>query len=57
MVREVTKNLEVTLTDLQKSSSESPFQPTRRMTISAALLSIRPYGKVARWKTLLAKDI
>ena len=49
MVREVTKNLMVTLTELQSSSVEMG-EPSRRTAISAALC-----GRVARWKPLLSK--
>jgi transposase len=51
LVRKVTKNLMVTLTELQSSSVEIG-EPSRRTTISAALQS-GLYGRVARWKPLL----
>ena len=54
MVREVTKNLMVTLTALQSSSVEMG-EPSRRTTISAALHKSDLYGGVARRKPLLSK--
>ena len=54
MVREVTKNLMVTLTELQRSSVEMG-EPSRRTTISAALHQQGLYGRVARRKPLLSK--
>ena len=53
LVREVTKNPMVTLTDLQSSSLEMG-DPSRRTTISAALRQSDVYGRVARWKLLLS---
>jgi transposase len=53
-VREVTKNLMVTLTELQCSSVEMG-EPSRRTTISAALHQSGLYGRVARQKPLLSK--
>ena len=50
---EVTKNLMVTLRELQRSSVEMG-EPSRRTTISAALQSDL-YGRVARRKPLLSK--
>jgi hypothetical protein len=54
LVREVTKNPIVTLTELQISSVVMG-EPSRRTTISAALHQSGLYGKVARWKPLLSK--
>ena len=54
MVREMTKNLMVTLTELQSSSVEMG-EPSRRTTISAALHKSGLYGRVARRKPLLSK--
>ena len=54
LVREVTKNPMVTLTELQRTSVEMG-EPSRRITISAALHQSGLYGKVARWKPLLIK--
>ena len=54
MVREVTKNPMVTLTELQSSSVEMG-EPSRRTTISAALHQLGRYGRVARRKPLLSK--
>ncbi|CAJ1060179.1 IS630 family transposase [Xyrichtys novacula] len=54
LVREVTKNLMVTLTELQHSSEEIG-EPYRRTTISAALHQSGIYGRVARQKPLLSK--
>ena len=53
LVREVTKNPMVTLTELHISSVEmgEPF----RITISAALHQSSLYGRVGRWKPLLSK--
>lgn len=51
-VREVTKNLMVTLSDLQ-SSSEERGEPTRRTVIFAAILS-GLYDRVAGLKPLLS---
>ncbi|KAG2465270.1 TCB1 transposase, partial [Polypterus senegalus] len=53
LVREVTKNLMVTLSELQRSSVER--EPSRRTTISAAIHQSGLYGTVARWKPLLSK--
>ena len=53
-VREVTKNMMVTLTELQSSSVEMG-EPSRRTTISAALYQSGLYGTVARGKPLLSK--
>jgi hypothetical protein len=50
----VTKNLMVTLTELQTSSVEMG-EPSRRTNISAALHQSGLYGRVARWKPLLSK--
>ena len=47
MFREVTKNLMVTLTELQSSSVETG-EPSRRTTISAELHQSGLYGRVAR---------
>ena len=54
MVREVTKILIVTLTELQSSSVEMG-EPSRRTTILAALNQSGLYGRVARRKPLLSK--
>ena len=54
MVREVNKNLMVTLTELYSSSVEMR-EPSRRTTISAALHQSGLYGRVARRKPLLSK--
>ena len=54
MVREVTKNPIVTLTELQTSSVEMG-EPSRRTAISAAPQQSSLYGRVARRKTLLSK--
>ena len=54
LVREVTKNPMVTLTELQSSSVEMG-EPSRRTTISAALHQSVLYGRVTRRKPLLSK--
>ena len=54
LVREVTKHVMVTLTELQSSSVEMG-EPSRRTTISAALQKSGLYGRVARQKPLLSK--
>ena len=54
MVREVTKNPMVTLTELQSSSVEMA-ERSRRTTIYAALHQSGLYGRVARRKPLLSK--
>jgi hypothetical protein len=54
LVREVTKILMVTLTELQRSSVVMR-EPSRRTTISAALHQPGLYGRVARQKSLLCK--
>ena len=54
LVREVTKNPMVTLTELQSSSVEMG-EPSRRTTIFAALYQSSIYGRVARQKPLLSK--
>jgi hypothetical protein len=54
LVREVTKNLLATLTELQSSSVEMG-EHSRRTTISAALHKSGLYGRVARRKPLLSK--
>ena len=54
MVREVTKNPMVTLTELQSSCVEMGA-PLRRTTISAALHQSDLYGRVARRKSLVSK--
>lgn len=54
LVREVTKNPMVTLTELQRVSVERG-EPSRRTTISAALHQSGLYGRVARRKPLLSK--
>ena len=54
MVREVTKNPMVTLTELQSSSVEMG-EPSRRTTISAALYQSGLYGRVDRRKSLHSK--
>ena len=50
----MSKNLMVTLTDVQ-SSSVGMIEPSRRTTISAALHQSGLYGSVARRKPLLGK--
>ena len=45
---ELTKNVMVTLAELQSSSVEME-EPSRRTTISAALHQLGLYGRVARW--------
>ena len=54
LVREVTKNPMVTLSELQRSSVERG-EPSRRTTISAAIHQSGLYGRVARRKPLLSK--
>jgi transposase len=54
LIRVVTKNLMVTLTELQ-SSSVGMGEPSRWTTISAALHQLGLYGRVDRWKPLLSK--
>ncbi|KAI3370451.1 hypothetical protein L3Q82_025216, partial [Scortum barcoo] len=54
LVREVTKNLMVTLSELQRTSVERG-EPSRRTTISAAIHQSGLYGRVARRKPLLSK--
>ena len=54
LVREVTNNPMVTLTELQGSSVERG-EPSRRTTIAAALHQSGLYGRVARQKPLLSK--
>ena len=54
LVREVTKNPMVTLTEL-KSSSVEMGEPSRRTTLSAALHQSGLYGRVVRRKPLLSK--
>ena len=54
LVREVTKDPMVTLTELQ-SSSVDMGEPSRGTTISAALHQSGLYGRVAGWKPLLSK--
>ncbi|KAG2458402.1 TCB1 transposase, partial [Polypterus senegalus] len=54
LVREMTKNLMVTLSELQRSSVERGV-PSRRTTISAAIHQSGLYGRVARRKPLLSK--
>ncbi|KAG2460371.1 TCB1 transposase, partial [Polypterus senegalus] len=54
LVREVTKNPMVTLSELQRSSVEKG-DPYRRTTISAAIHQSGLYGRVARRKPLLSK--
>ena len=54
LVREVTKNPMVTLTEL-KSSSVEMGEPSGRTTISVALHQSGLYGRVARRKPLLSK--
>ncbi|KAG2456329.1 TCB1 transposase, partial [Polypterus senegalus] len=54
LVREMTKNPMVTLSELQRSSVERG-EPSRRTTISAAIHQSGLYGRVARWKPLLSK--
>ncbi|KAG2466651.1 TCB1 transposase, partial [Polypterus senegalus] len=54
LVREVTKNLTTTLSELQRSSGERG-EPSRRTTISAAIHQSGLYGRVDRRKPLLSK--
>ena len=54
LVREVTKNPMVTLTEFQSSSVEMG-EPSRRTIISAALHQSGFYGRMARRKPLLSK--
>ncbi|KAG2462272.1 TCB1 transposase, partial [Polypterus senegalus] len=54
LVREMTKNPMVTLSELQRSSVERG-EPSRRTTISAAIYQSGLYGRVARRKPLLSK--
>ncbi|KAK1786617.1 hypothetical protein P4O66_003058 [Electrophorus voltai] len=54
LVREVTKNPRVTLTELQRVSV-ARGEPSRRTTISAALHQSGLYGRVGRRKPLLSK--
>ncbi|KAG2470802.1 TCB1 transposase, partial [Polypterus senegalus] len=54
LVREVTKNPMVTLSELQRSSVERG-EPSRRTTISAVIHQSGLYGRVARRKPLLSK--
>ena len=54
LVREVTKNPMVTLSELQHSSVERG-EPSRKTTISAAIHQSGLYGRVARRKPLLSK--
>ena len=54
LVREVTKNPMVTMTELPSSSVEMG-EPSRRTTISAALYQSGLYGRVDRLKPLLSK--
>ncbi|KAI3372222.1 hypothetical protein L3Q82_022660 [Scortum barcoo] len=54
LVREVTKNPMVTLSELQRTSVERG-EPSRRTTISTAIHQSGLYGRVARRKPLLSK--
>ncbi|KAK3543117.1 hypothetical protein QTP70_011653 [Hemibagrus guttatus] len=54
LVREVTKNLMVTLKELQRFSVKRG-EHSRRTTIFAALHQLGLYGRVARWKPFLSK--
>ena len=54
MVREVTKNLITTLTELQNSLAEMG-EPARRTTVSATLHKPGLHERVARRKPLLRK--
>jgi hypothetical protein len=54
LVRKVSKNPTVTVTELQSSTVEMR-EPSRRTTISAALHQSGLYGRVARRKPLLSK--
>ena len=56
LVREVNKNLMVTLAELQSSSVEMG-ETSRRTTISALFHQSGFYGRVARWKPLLRKRL
>uniref|UniRef100_A0A674C282 Uncharacterized protein n=1 Tax=Salmo trutta TaxID=8032 RepID=A0A674C282_SALTR len=55
LVREVTNNPMVTLTELQSSSVEMG-EPSKRTAISAALHQSGLYGRLARRKPLLSKS-
>ena len=55
LVREVTKNPIVTLSELQRSSVERG-EPSRRTTIPTAIHQSGLYGRVARRKPLLSKS-
>ena len=54
LAKEATKNLMVTLTELQ-SSSVGMGEPSRSLTMYAALHQLGLYGRVARRKPLLSK--
>ena len=54
LIKEVTKNPMVTLTELQSSSVEMG-EPSRKTTISAAIHQSGLYARVARHKPLLSK--
>ena len=54
LVREVTKNPMVTLTELQSSSVEMG-EPSRRTAILATVHQSGLYDRLARWKSLLSK--
>ncbi|KAI3362849.1 hypothetical protein L3Q82_001885 [Scortum barcoo] len=54
LVREVTKNPMVTLSELQRTSVERG-EPSRRTTISAAIHQSGLYGREARRKPLLSQ--
>ena len=54
LVREVTKYLMVTLTELQSSSVEMG-ESSRRTTLSAAFHQSGLYGRVTRWKPIYSK--
>ncbi|KAG2468538.1 TCB1 transposase, partial [Polypterus senegalus] len=54
LVREVTKNPMVTLSELQRSSMERG-EPSRRTSISAAIHQPGLYGRVARQRPLVSK--
>ncbi|KAI3354734.1 hypothetical protein L3Q82_004567 [Scortum barcoo] len=55
LVREVTKNPMVTLSELQRTFCRERGEPSRRTTISAAIHQSGLYGRVARRKPLLSK--
>ncbi|KAI3365920.1 hypothetical protein L3Q82_000743 [Scortum barcoo] len=55
LVREVTMNPMVTLSELQRTSVERGELSSRRTTISAVIHQSGLYGRAAKWKPLLSK--